>query len=101
MKVFSNKKLLFHISLSLVIPIVIVLIESYTSRPDVILSQGVLKHIGVALAVPCFYIVALLAGPGYAANYLSQEGLFLLTNFIFYFVVIAVAQIIVLRKRKR
>jgi hypothetical protein len=100
MKALSRKKLLSHIAINLVIPMIIVLIESYISRPEVILSGGILKYVGLILTVPGFYIILLLTGPTYATH--SAGGnLFLLTNFIFYFVVIAVVQIIILRKRER
>lgn len=74
----------------------LVLLIWYTSK----FLEGILHYIRLILGAPSFFILLFLKGPTNVMHFTS-ENTFRLVSFIFYSLVIALVQIIILKKKKR
>jgi hypothetical protein len=63
-------------------------------------AKGLLNYVGYILFLPSFLIVSLFGNINVALHYTTKET-FLLVSFIFYSLVIAIAQWILYKKKKK
>lgn len=95
-KSISNKILFWHTIINLFLSLALTFLMWYPVR-----SFGIiLNYIGYVLFIPSFYIISLFKGVN-AAMHFTRDRTYLLVSFIFYSLVIALIQVIILKKKRR
>ena len=90
-----NRVLFWCILINLPISAFLTFLVWYTGR----FLEGPLHYVGSLLYAPSFFILFLLKGPNYAMHFVTER-LFLIVSFGIYSVIIALVQIIILRKKR-
>lgn len=95
-KSISNNLLFCYVIINFSISSTLTFLMWYTGK----FLEGVLHYIGYILFLPSFQIISLFRGVNATMHYTHYQT-FLIVSFIFYSLVIALIQAIILRRKRR